>query len=1160
MEHEVTFGKRGRGAKIAFIFTGQGAQNPKMGAELMLAFPSYMDTIRRLDRALQSLGEDAPEWSIEDVLMEPAPTSKINDVELSQPVCTAVQIALVELLRIWKVIPVACIGHSSGEIASSYAAGALTAEEAIISAYYRGLGVGALKVTGNMLAVGAGPEEIEPYLTEGIRIACYNSPSSVTLSGDTEPAAVVKAKLDTDRVFVRELKTGGRAYHSHHMKNVGGDYESRLTNALSAFNNPQDVTSESHKRPVFFSSVTGKEKEAHFKPGPNYWRTNLESPVLFTQAVEAAIASDLGINLFIEIGPHSALAGPLRQIRDALGISAKDLDYASTLIRGQSSVTRLLDLAGTLNMKGYPIDLERVNAIEKRVGDTITTEIGHTIIDLPRYSWNYSNGVLRGTNRPNEEYRLRKFAHHDLLGTQLPGSSLTQRQWRNMLDSKYFPWLEHHKLGPQPVLPGTGYLAIATEAARQFFHEKLETKTAFRYFFPNVTILSALAVPPSGTQIEIVTTMRFSTLTASITSKTLATFTISSLQNDAWTEHCVGSVTIKEASEMVPRLKEEILQEPKAPRTWYRGFQKVSLNYGPAFNGLDNIRTNPALQDAVAETELLPEGVSSDDSAYIVHPTAMDTCIQVALIAAHKGSLKGLKRSFVPTSMESVSMWSWDGRDMPKLTSGNGKALGHAEFFGLRSMNAWCQLYSPTGKPLFEIGNLSCTQYAEALDEFGTNDRHPYLRTVWKPDIDKIKGTLDNESLLDLLVHKYPGLDICESTSKGFENSERLYKVLEGGSSLCRYKTFTLMVLEESDLEPLTSKLGDLAGVNVQKIDLESENKFDLVITGELGDSEVETILSKLKAVLNTQGQMLLYTSKTQKLIEGLSSNGFEIVQQDSTSLLVGSAKMTEISTSRDIVLVTRKSLTVFDSSVLSGLSKNGIAPKNISLQDAQVHVDTAATYVFIVESESSLFQESLTERELLTIQSIATEAQNILWVTHGNLLDGEDPNAGIVIGMGRCLQTEHPTLIFKTLDLDHHDPEAASSQIATILDTTNESSTSNDSEFIVKNGIFYISRLSQDPLLDEQFMASTEEEPALASYSPKECVRLAIERVGILDTLYFKNDEWTTPLKAGDVEIEVKAIGLNMKVLNIEIVLSTHKLNFNRISQPFKEHTTLRS
>ncbi|TGO54401.1 hypothetical protein BELL_1519g00010 [Botrytis elliptica] len=150
MEHEITFGKTGKGENIGFIFTGQGAQSAQMGREFMLKFPSYIDTIRKLDRSLQFLVDDSPDWTIEDTLMEPAVTSKINDVEISQPVCTAVQTALVELLRLWNVTPVACIGHSSGKIASSYTANLITAGEAFISGFYRGRGVGTLKVKGTV--------------------------------------------------------------------------------------------------------------------------------------------------------------------------------------------------------------------------------------------------------------------------------------------------------------------------------------------------------------------------------------------------------------------------------------------------------------------------------------------------------------------------------------------------------------------------------------------------------------------------------------------------------------------------------------------------------------------------------------------------------------------------------------------------------------------------------------------------------------------------------------------------------------------------------------------------------------------------------------------------------------------------------------------------
>lgn len=142
-------------------------------------------------------------------------TSRINDAEFSQPLCTALQIALVNLLASWKIHPSNVVGHSSGEIAAAYAAKAITAEAAIIIAYYRGLVTKGKTQRGAMAAVGLGRDDVTDFLVDGVIIACENSPKSVTLSGDNDKLSLLLERLKCEKpeVFCRQLKVE-MAYHS----------------------------------------------------------------------------------------------------------------------------------------------------------------------------------------------------------------------------------------------------------------------------------------------------------------------------------------------------------------------------------------------------------------------------------------------------------------------------------------------------------------------------------------------------------------------------------------------------------------------------------------------------------------------------------------------------------------------------------------------------------------------------------------------------------------------------------------------------------------------------------------------------------------------------------------------------------------------------------
>ena len=297
-ESQMTLGKSSASVqKVGFIFTGQGAQWPAMGAELFSEFGLYRQSIKSLDRILNKLPEP-PTWTLEAALLEPAASSRIQEPEFSQPLCTALQIGIVDLLSSWQIKPIATVGHSSGEIGAAYVAGIHIAEEAIIMAYYRGKVLASHTTPGRMMAVGLGPEEVTPYLARlkgQVVIAAVNSPSGVTLSGDEEAVQELKTIFDERKTFARLVQTGGKAYHSHHMAPLGETYETLTKAALKALSG--DIAKGTRQEAaVWVSSVDPSTRQTTETLSPAYWRKNLESAVLFSPAVET-LAKDENIDL-----------------------------------------------------------------------------------------------------------------------------------------------------------------------------------------------------------------------------------------------------------------------------------------------------------------------------------------------------------------------------------------------------------------------------------------------------------------------------------------------------------------------------------------------------------------------------------------------------------------------------------------------------------------------------------------------------------------------------------------------------------------------------------------------------------------------------------------------------------------------------------------------
>ena len=366
--------------------------------------------------------------------------------------CTALQIALVDLLHQWALVPSKVIGHSSGEIAAAYCAGLLTHQTAIRIAFYRGVLaerlVSPTRQSGAMLAVTISEMDIESHLTElkckfgdiDVEIACINSPKSITLSGSEKQIDSMKVILDQNGTASKKLRIGV-AYHSKAMNEVAREYKLLIGDIPRT--NPA-------KSPcMMFSTVTGTLVSADEVCRAEYWTQNLVCQVRFSESLVNLCSThhssklrgdNFPITDLLEIGPHSALAGPVKDVL-AVCVPLRQISYNSVLIRGVAATESSFSTMGRLFSSGCKIDL---TAINQRSNSAKNAQV---LADLPEYPFNHA-GKYWTVGRLFENFRHRRQARHDLLGVPVLDWNPLQPRWRLSLHSCETAWVMDHKVSP----------------------------------------------------------------------------------------------------------------------------------------------------------------------------------------------------------------------------------------------------------------------------------------------------------------------------------------------------------------------------------------------------------------------------------------------------------------------------------------------------------------------------------------------------------------------------------------------------------------------------------------------------------------------------------------------------------------------------------------
>ncbi|GAB1320914.1 Type I Iterative PKS [Madurella fahalii] len=635
---------------VAFVFTGQGAQY----AEMALRLHNYEAFAMALGQAEDHLRNMGASWSLTEELGKPASSSRINDAEISQPACTAVQLALVSLLKTWGVMPDRVTGHSSGEIAAAFAAGLISFRQAIATAYFRGQAAAQLvsrhrqgesQNKGAMLALGVGEDEasklIEEHATDGYAtVGAVNSPQSVTVSGDESAIEKIHQVAEARGLFVRRLKVG-LAYHSRHMDEAATSYQEAIQPVYeedSVFTGgPKEAP-----RPLFVSSVTGRVEAT---VDASYWVKNLVRPVKFTDAIQVLLLlqpektndSTKLPNLVVEIGPHAALKNPIKQTVDALRqrtdrpSSLTSFLYLPSLVRGTDDTVALLNLAGGLFTAGVSsLQMGSVNNTDKHNADVLT--------DLPAYAWDKS-ASYQVISRNTRELLFPGEPYHPLLGRKMTSTgSNGERAYRQLFTLDEIPWIRDHNVGGAVIFPMTGYLSCAIEATRR----AIAPSTVPAFVIRDFHVVRSLQIQEEQT-VDIATKIRPTSTLGAPTVATNWTFEVSIWYEDTktWATHAYGRIE-PETAEMTlesPTLKESLPMisssslEECDPNLAYSGSDAGSkgTRYGPAFRSTVRYRKGDGvtvidqkLRDLGKEKDLL----SRFGSPYTADPPTLDGFLQ----------------------------------------------------------------------------------------------------------------------------------------------------------------------------------------------------------------------------------------------------------------------------------------------------------------------------------------------------------------------------------------------------------------------------------------------------------------------------------------------------------------------------------------------------
>jgi acyl transferase domain-containing protein/NADPH:quinone reductase-like Zn-dependent oxidoreductase len=1013
-----------------------------------------------------------------------------------------------------------------------------------------------------MLATGISSEDAQKYLDElpprSVVVACVNSPSSTTLSGDVDLIDQLEKKIQQDGHFARKLRID-TAYHSPHMEEL----VEVVGNAIACIK-PED---RFNGTVPMLSSVTKKRVHSADVGGP-YWVRNMVSPVEFTAAVtELANLSEssktrrrpvpVKWTALFEIGPHSVLKGPVTQILQNVNPSMTALPYYTLVARNQNALRTALDVAGSLWSTGHPIDLAAVN-------DSMDPATPKMVVDLPSYPWNHQNSFW---HEPLETTQLRQRKHprHDILGAPLDYQNALEPRWRNFLRLSENPWMADHVVAGTTVFPAAGMMVMAIEAARQLADGQGNIKGVE---FQDLHFMRGVVIPQEERGLE--TLLQVSPHPGMAGWYEFGLFSLPS--GGGWIQHAKGAFIPRfenpDDSEhaanwaaTLARIKDtqSIAQKGDIQQAYQWLSQTGGLTVGPCFQTTTDVffcESEPRiwLSGVVTDTK---QGMPYERvTPSFIHPTTLDCLFQSALLSSSE-------------SLSSTSANIPVGVDHAYISDCFQPQQG--EQFVVHTETQWkdgksqsrCIASDPSlSQPwiTFEgvhLGRLPFNPNSQKQEDMGSQSR--YSSIVWDehlespiitsricPDGTKSSAVEISELLLadwvERLCHTNGdgnALVATSDTSNPWIQSLTKYAP-SSGKRPCLNKITTALFCHDvkedkqtandalgSHIVPITT-IGDLPAASL------SEEAYDIIVIDELDlwtSKADQLVLPFLSKVLDRGGFAALRVSEATVDSAAAALNTFDGLDIHSLtsdrSFIVARKKPVSWTTDSEIYVLTAEAKSN-SPSVFAHLEKV-FATHNVRVIPIgldQVSEQEGKTVISLLDL-SGPWISNWSAKDLQRLQQLV-KAQYVLWVSPF-WAQGDVENAahGATTGLLRTLRNEHfnttiPQLLVDVDDL--HDEFSLACGILQVMQLTiQESSRRADVEYRLTKSRLLVPRVLQTAAVNEAMHTLLKgPKPVLADLKldPRP---LELKLQGGKEAYWEERQGFTEQLQADHVELRVE-------------------------------------